>query len=69
MTELAISGNPEDMRGRKRVNFESALARLPLGSLDRIKAALGDGESQSDFLKAAVEHELTRREREAKRKP
>jgi hypothetical protein len=63
-----ISGTPEDMRGRKRVNFEQVLARLPLGSLQRIKAALGENESQADFLKTAVETELTRRERETKRK-
>lgn len=58
-----ISGTPSDMRGRKQVNFESAIARLPLGTLARIKAALSEGEGQADFLREAVERELKRRER------
>jgi hypothetical protein len=63
LTDLVISGTTPDMRGRPRVNYESALARLPMGTLERIKAALTPSESQSDFLKAAVEAELKRRER------
>lgn len=60
-----ISGTPTDMRGRKQVNFESAIARLPLGTLARIKAVLAEGEGQADFLRAAVEAELKRRARKA----
>lgn len=58
-----ISGTSPDMRGRPKVNFESALARLPLGTLQRIKAVLQEGEGQADFMRAAVEAELKRRER------
>lgn len=49
--------------GRKQINFEQAVARLPAGSLERIQAVLQDDESQSDFLREAVERELKRRER------
>jgi hypothetical protein len=49
--------------GRKQINFEQTIIRLPEGSLDRIKAVLEDSESQSDFLREAVERELKRRER------
>ena len=49
--------------GRKQVNFERALARLPAGTLERIEAVLEDGEGQADFLRAAIERELRRRER------
>lgn len=61
-----ISATPPDMRGRKRVNFESALVRLPEGTLARIQAALTEGEAQVDLLRAAVEAELKRRERKPK---
>ncbi|MFC0206477.1 hypothetical protein [Novosphingobium soli] len=38
------------------------MARFPEGTLGRIKAALRDGENQSDFMREAVELELRRRE-------
>ena len=69
MTDLLISGTPDEMRGRKQVNFESAIARLPLGTLDRIKAVLAPPEKQADFLKSAIEAELKRRERKPKGQP
>lgn len=49
--------------GRKQVNFEAIPGRFPEGTKGRIAAVLEDGESQSDFLRAAVERELKRRER------
>jgi hypothetical protein len=49
--------------GRKQINFEQTVARLPEGSLERMRAVLGEGESQSDFLREAVERELKRREK------
>jgi hypothetical protein len=49
--------------GRKQINFESAVVRLPDGSLKRLQAVLEEGESQSDFLREAVEREIKRRER------
>jgi hypothetical protein len=49
--------------GRKQINHEQTIVRLPEGSLDRMRSVLADGESQSDFLREAVERELKRRER------
>ena len=36
---------------------------FPAGTLDRIDAALEDGEKRADFIRDAVERELRRRER------
>ena len=49
--------------GRKQVNFEQIPARLPAGTMDRIDAALDDGEKRADLIREAVERELKRRER------
>lgn len=49
--------------GRAKINFEAIPGRFPEGTKDRIDAVLEDGENQSDFLRAAVERELKRRER------
>jgi len=49
--------------GRKRINDEQTPARFPAGTLDRIDAALADGENRSDLIREAVERELKRRER------
>lgn len=49
--------------GRRQINFEQAPARLPEGTLARVDAVLEDGENRSDFIRAAVERELKRRER------
>jgi hypothetical protein len=48
--------------GRPKKWRESTLARLAAGTLDRIKAALGDGEHKTDFIRTAIERELRRRE-------
>lgn len=49
--------------GRKQINEEQMPARLIDGTLARIDAVLEDKESRAGFLRAAVEHELKRRER------
>jgi hypothetical protein len=50
--------------GRPRINGENeqVMARFPAGTLDRIKAALIQGEKQADFIRSAVEAELQRRD-------
>lgn len=49
--------------GRPRINEEQTPARFPGGTLERIDAALAEGEKRSDFIRKAVEAELERRER------
>lgn len=50
--------------GRKKINDEQTPARFPEGTLRRIDSALMPGEKRSDFIREAVENELTRRERQ-----
>jgi hypothetical protein len=49
--------------GRKKTNFEQMPGRFPDGTFVRIDAVLIDGETRADFIRAAVERELKRRER------
>jgi hypothetical protein len=49
--------------GRRKVNFESVVARFPEGTLRWIDGVLREGESRAQFLREAVERELERRER------
>jgi hypothetical protein len=49
--------------GRKKEWREDMQARFPEGTFARIEAVLGDGEDRTDFVRAAVERELKRRER------
>ena len=49
--------------GRKRINDEQTPARVPAGTLGRIDDVLRDGEKRADFIRAAIERELKRRER------
>lgn len=49
--------------GRPLAFGEKALARLPAGTLARVQAVLTEKERQADFIRAAVERELARRER------
>ncbi len=44
---------------------EKMLLRLPAGTTARIDAVLGPIEDRSDFVRAAIERELKRRERAA----
>lgn len=52
--------------GRKKTNFEQMPARLADGTLARIDVVLDPGETRTDFLRAAIERELKRRERALK---
>ncbi len=52
-------------RGPARKWAEDMQARFPEGTFDRIKRVLGDGEDRTDFVRAAVAHELDRREGES----
>ena len=49
--------------GRKPRWSEAALGRFAEGTLKRIKAVLKAKESTRDFIRAAVERELQRREK------
>ncbi len=49
--------------GRRRTNYEQTPARLAEGTLERVDALLGEGESRADFLRAAVEREIRARVR------
>ena len=53
--------------GRKKLWSEDMQARFPAGTFDRIDAVREDGEDRTDFVRAAVERELKRRERAASR--
>ena len=50
--------------GRPRINApgEKVTARFREGTLNRMKAVLGDKENQSDFIRIAVEKALQERE-------
>jgi hypothetical protein len=52
--------------GRERRNHENLTARFPAGTLARIEAALRGREGKADFIRAAVEEKLERRERAGK---
>jgi hypothetical protein len=49
--------------GRKKLWSEDMQARFPEGTFERIEAVLEDSEDRTDFLRAAVERELKRREK------
>lgn len=51
--------------GRTKRWAEDMQARFPEGTFERIQAALEDGEDRTDFVRAAVERELKRRERKS----
>ena len=42
-------------------------ARFPKGTFRRIKAVLKEGEERTDFVREAVERELTRRMKQARK--
>ena len=44
---------------------EHMMARFPAGTFERMDATLGPIEDRADFVRAAVERELKRRERAA----
>lgn len=49
--------------GRKRINEEQTPARLRAGTLTRIDKVLKGKEKRSDFIREAIEREVSRRER------
>lgn len=49
--------------GRTKRWAEDMQARFEEGTFDRIHAVLNEGEDRTDFVRAAVERELKRRER------
>lgn len=49
--------------GRKRINEAAMIVRVRAGMPEQIDGALKEGEKQADFLRAAIEEELKRRER------
>ena len=49
--------------GRPRQWQEDMQARFPAGTFKRIEAVLAEDEDRTDFVRAAVERELKRRER------
>lgn len=53
--------------GRHQINHEQTPARFPEGTLDRMDAALEEGEARADLIREAVERELKRRERSSGR--
>jgi hypothetical protein len=58
--------------GRKRLWHEQTVARLPAGTLARVKLVLKPGESQMRFVAQAIVRAVERREKaskRAKRKP
>lgn len=52
--------------GRKQINAETTIIRLPEGTLERVDAALQDKEPRAGFFRTAVEKELKRREKASK---
>lgn len=66
MTELSPSATQRRM-GRKKEIETKVLATLHEGTLERIAAVLDEGENRTQFLRAAIEAELRRRERAKRR--
>lgn len=52
--------------GRKKQWQEDMQARFPEGTFERIAAVLANGEDRTDFVREAVERELSRRERKTR---
>ena len=54
--------------GRTKLWHEAVNLTLPKGAKARMDSALRDGEDRLDLIREAIDRELQRREREAKRK-
>lgn len=65
LTGVLTPHTPQSV-GRPKINHEQTPARFPEGTLAKVDAALKEGEARSDFIRAAVEAELKRRECEAR---
>jgi hypothetical protein len=64
-TQFAVSVTPVCV-GRKKQWAEDMQARFPNGTFLRISAVLQQGEDRTDFVRAAVERELKRREKKTR---
>jgi hypothetical protein len=64
LSTVNTSYEKSDM-GRKKLWGEDMQARFPEGTFARIEAVLEESEDRTDFVRAAVERELKRRERKA----
>ncbi|MGK6320157.1 hypothetical protein [Sphingomonas sp. DT-204] len=53
--------------GRKKRWAEDMQARFAEGTFERIAAVLSEGEDRTDFVRVAVENEITKRERPKRR--
>jgi hypothetical protein len=62
LAKKVVSVTPAPV-GRPRLWSENMQARFPDGTFARIAAALKEGEDRTDFIRAAVEAELKRREK------
>lgn len=62
MTGLGIAAMPRHM-GRKKQWAEDMQARFAEGTFGRIASLLAGAEDRTDFVRAAVEREIERRER------
>lgn len=65
INDLVNSYGYEAQMGRKKRWPERVGAKFAAGTLDRIAAALADGEERTAFIREAVERELERREKAA----
>ena len=53
--------------GRPRINYDIVSARFPADTLGHIKTLLNDGETQADFIRAAVTSAIAAREIQLRR--
>lgn len=53
--------------GRPPLYSQNMQARFRAGTFERIEAVLADGEDRTDFVRAAVDAEIQRRQRKAAR--
>lgn len=67
MSEIHVCDTPKRV-GRKLEWPEKWLASFAKGTLARLDRAKAEGEDRRSIIREAVDRELTRREREAKRK-
>lgn len=52
---------------RQKINHENMPARFPEGTFVRMDNVLAEGETRTDLVRGAIETELKKRERAAKR--
>lgn len=53
--------------GRPRINYDIVSARFPADTLGHIKTLLSEGETQADFIRAAVTAAIAAREIQLRR--